>query len=213
MNIKYAIFDLDGTLFNSTHIWEKVDILFFESYGMSLPSGYLDVVAHKSLDEASLYTKHTYNLKESTHEIKAHWDKLIRKEYEENIALKPYVTDFLEHLKNKNVKMAVATGLPHSLFKPALKRLDIEKYFSTMCSVDDVKKGKGSPDLFLYTAKNLGAKPEECVMFEDVLNAMKVAKSVGMTVCAVWDKASKNEEEISQTADYYIKSWAELLND
>jgi beta-phosphoglucomutase-like phosphatase (HAD superfamily) len=47
--------------------------------------------------------------------------------------------------------------------------------------------------------------PEDCLVFEDILAAVKSAKSAGMGVCAVYDKTSENDwEEIKKAADYAI---------
>ncbi|MFI3205914.1 MAG: HAD family phosphatase [Clostridia bacterium] len=210
MNFKYAIFDLDGTLLDSTHVWIKVDKVFLAKRGFEVPSDYAEKIAHASQQEAATYTKNRFKLNEKTNDIIKEWNDMIFWEYAENISLKPFAKEYLEILKNKGVKLAVATGLPHSLLLPAITRLGIAEYFSAVCSVDDVGKGKGEPDLYIHTSKILGADTSECIVFEDVLSAIKVAKSIGMAVCGVCDKQSKNQEEIRQISDYYIKSWKEM---
>ena len=42
--VKAVIFDLDGTLIDSTAIWEKTDRKFLKSYGIDPPAGISDIV-------------------------------------------------------------------------------------------------------------------------------------------------------------------------
>ena len=67
--IKAVIFDLDGTLIDSSNIWSEIDKAFFAKRGMEIPPTYVDDIAHIGLKEAAIYTKNTYNIKESIEEI------------------------------------------------------------------------------------------------------------------------------------------------
>ena len=49
-------------------------------------------------------------------------------------------------------------------------------------SVDQVKKGKPAPDLFIYAAKQLGFAPDQCIAIEDSVNGVKSARAAGMNV-------------------------------
>ena len=42
MKIKGAIFDLDGTLLDSTWVWKQVDVEFLGRYGHDVPEDYSD---------------------------------------------------------------------------------------------------------------------------------------------------------------------------
>lgn len=60
--------------------------------------------------------------------------------------------------------------------------------------------------------QKLGAKPEECIVFEDSLNGVISAKSAGIEVCAVYDESSANEQDIiDKIADYKIETFDELI--
>ena len=41
-NIKGAIFDMDGTLLDSMHIWSEVGLMFLKSKGVEPPEGIED---------------------------------------------------------------------------------------------------------------------------------------------------------------------------
>nr|WP_311538690.1 HAD family hydrolase [uncultured Bradyrhizobium sp.] len=49
-------------------------------------------------------------------------------------------------------------------------------------SATQVKRGKPAPDLFLFAAARMGAKPERCVVIEDSVAGVTGARAAGMTV-------------------------------
>lgn len=84
--------------------------------------------------------------------------------------------------------------------------------FKQIITVSEAGKGKEWPDIYLLTAKKLGVKPEDCIVFEDCLHAVKGAKKAGMKVWAVHDRFSAHEkQELETRADRYIYSFYELL--
>ena len=68
-----VIFDMDGTLIDSTGIWHEIDKEFFAKRGMELPKDYAQQIVHLGLTQAAVYTKETYHLKESIQEIMQEW--------------------------------------------------------------------------------------------------------------------------------------------
>lgn len=64
--------------------------------------------------------------------------------------------------------------------------------------------------MFELAADKLGINPEQCLVFDDVLPAVKSAKQAGMLVCGVYDKYSAHHQtEIEKISDLYIKDFAE----
>ncbi|HBG76215.1 MAG TPA: HAD family phosphatase, partial [Clostridiales bacterium] len=54
----------------------------------------------------------------------------------------------------------------------------------------------------LLTAEKLGVAPGDCMVFEDIPQAVQSAKDAGMTVYGVYDDASKKDWTwIQKTAD------------
>ena len=66
--------------------------------------------------------------------------------------------------------------------------------------------------MYLLAAKKLNVSPENCVVFEDIIAAVRGAKLAGMKVVGVYDKASDDQKEILiKSCDKYIHSYNELL--
>ena len=85
-------------------------------------------------------------------------------------------------------------------------------YFDSKAYVYEVDKDKSEPDVYLLAAERLNLNPQECIVFEDIIEGVKSAKKGGFTVCGVYDDSSaKDAKEIREFADYYISSFSELL--
>ena len=88
--IKAVIFDLDGTLLDSTNIWEEIDKAFFAKRGMEVPPTYVDDIAHIGLKEAAIYTKNTYGFNDSIEEILQEWKNASVEQYLYKVSLKEH---------------------------------------------------------------------------------------------------------------------------
>lgn len=205
MNFEAVIFDLDGTLLNSMDVWEKIDIDFLSKRGLSVPSDYVTEICARSFEEAAQYTIERFELSESVDSIIKEWNAMAAYEYAHHVRLMPYAYEYILRLKASHVKLAVATGLPKELYRPCLINNGIYELFDFLCSVDQVQRGKEYPDIFLFASDGLKISPQKCIVFEDVLPAVKSAKQAGMITYGVYDKYSAhNETEIRIMADGYI---------
>jgi HAD superfamily hydrolase (TIGR01509 family) len=58
----------------------------------------------------------------------------------------------------------------------------LERFRGRIFSSHQVERGKPAPDLFLYAAKALATRPEDCAVIEDSLPGVQAARAAGMTV-------------------------------
>ena len=204
-NIKAAIFDLDSTLIDSMWVWGKIDEDYFRSRNMDSPKNLKSQIEHLSFDEAAAYFKSTLNISDTIEEIQKEWTDFAYVEYLNNVKLKPGVVEFLSLLKASNIKIGLATSNSKPLLEAVLKANCIYHYFDCITLTSEVSRGKNFPDVYLLAAEKLGVKPEECIVFEDILPAVKGAKATGMKVVGVYDDFSKEQsEDIINHADMYI---------
>ncbi|MGN1162196.1 MAG: HAD family hydrolase [Candidatus Fimenecus sp.] len=209
---KGVIFDLDGTLIDSMDVWNQVDIEFFKRRGMEVPEGYKKVISKMPFTAIAEYTKEKYSIKESAEEIIEEWHTIALEEYKYNVKLKDGAKEFIEKCKENGLKCTYATASADILCDTVLKANDVYEYFDSKAYVYEVDKDKSEPDIYLLAAERLNLNPQECIVFEDIIEGVKSAKKGGFTACGVYDDSSaKDEKEIREIADYYIKSFAELL--
>ena len=77
----------------------------------------------------------------------------------------------------------------------------------------EVAHGKDHPDIYLEAARRLGAEPEGCVVFEDILPGTLSAARAGMATVAVASSDPRQPAiELRRTADLWIDGWEGLLD-
>ena len=87
--IRAALFDLDGTLLDSNHVWARVDELFFSARNIPIPADYARAISGMSFFATAAYTKERFSLPESAEEIVREWTEMTTYEYAARVALKP----------------------------------------------------------------------------------------------------------------------------
>lgn len=211
-NIKYAIFDVDGTLTDSMHIWDTCGGAYLMMRGITPHAG--ETFRTRGYREGITYMIEEYNLPLTYDELMAELLKILEYYYFNIAEAKPGVKDFLEKMQKNGVKMCIITATNQYLIDKALERNGILKYFSKVFSTVDIGKHKDKPEIFNIAKDFLGAeKSEDVFVFEDALYSMKTAKSAGYKVIAVEDySAEPDREEIKKLADYYIESYDEIYN-
>ena len=211
-NIEGAVFDLDGTLLDSSWVWEKVDEKFLGDRGFQVPDDYVDEISPLGAERAAVYTIERFGLNEDKDDIVREWIEMPKKEYATEVVCKPYAKEFLEELHKLNIKMAVATSSDRELFMKTLEREGILKYFQKIVTVDEVERGKGYPDIYEEAARRIKVNPHKCLVFEDILAGVTGASLGEFNVVAVFDEKSKhNWEKIKSISKYSINDYKELL--
>lgn len=211
-NIEGAVFDLDGTLLDSSWVWEKVDEKFLGDRGFQVPDDYVDEISPLGAERAAVYTIERFGLNEDKDDIVREWIEMAKKEYATEVVCKPYAKEFLEELHKFNIKMAVATSSDRELFMKTLEREGILKYFQKIVTVDEVERGKGYPDIYEEAARRIKVNPHKCLVFEDILAGVTGASLGEFNVVAVFDEKSKhNWEKIKSISKYSINDYKELL--
>ena len=211
-DVELIIFDLDGTLLDSSGIWDEVDRVFFASHGLPLPSHYGKEIAVMGLSKGAEYTRDTYFPTLSKEEILGEWDALAKKEYEESIPLKDGAIPFLDYCASLGIPLVVATSNSPSLYQPCLRRLGLEKYFQSYIDAEEVPSGKDSTKMYDTLVKRFGAHIENTLVIEDSLKPLCLAAKAGYLTLGVYDeKMTKDPKEHQKAANYFAFSLKEAL--
>ena len=210
--IDSVIFDMDGTLIDSTGLWHEIDKKFFARRGMELPSDYAQNIVHLGLTQAAKFTKEHYGIKESEQEIMDEWHQMSIDMYRNDVELKEGAIELLEFFKKHNIPMAIATANDDTLYMPCIERLGIGKYFVHIADVNNVKEGKQSAKIYEYLAGKMSTKKENTLVVEDMPTCIKTAFSNGFITVAVFDEASKDyNEEKKNNSHLFINGFKDLI--
>ncbi len=199
--IKFAIFDLDGTLLDSNGMWKALGERLLRSIGKTPAPDLSERLWDMSLKDAAKLLKTEYSLSLSEDDIIEKAVKMSEDFYLNKAKPKNGAKEILERLKKLNVQIKLVTSSDENLAEKSLERLDLLKYFAEIYGKAD--KSKQSAYL------NACNKPYEAVVFEDALYAVKTAKSAGFTVCAVYDFSEREQEALKQTADFFENELAD----
>ena len=209
MELKYCIFDMDGTLVDSMAHWKNLEYEFLEAKGITEDiNEVLKEIQHMTIPAAMEYFITRFGFEGTVDSLTEEFNALMAAHYASDVEVKPGVPAYLDALQAKGVKMCIASATSVPLVTICLERLGLAKYFEFLLSCVDVNASKDKPDVFLEAARRLGAKPEETAVFEDSLVASTSAKSAGFYVVGIYDENSKhNWPAIKELADELIEDW------
>jgi beta-phosphoglucomutase-like phosphatase (HAD superfamily) len=209
---KAAIFDLDGTLVESNHVWSRIDEHFLGRRGIEVPADYFKAVSTMNFQAAAEYTNERFKLNENIADIMQEWQDMAVYEYSHVIGLVSGAGDFVRYLKARGVKLALATASSKALYEPVLKNNGLYEYFDFFATTEQVKRGKGFPDVYLFAAEGLGEKPCDCVVFEDIIEGIRGAKLGGFTAAACLNSHYKADwDRLKAEADISFCDYGELM--
>ena len=210
MKITGAIFDFDGTLFDSMHVWKGVRYKFFDRIGIVLSEE--DEIAFKGLylRESIILAKERFNRHETYEELFAKFFELIKEMYLADTEPKNDIIEFLEKLRAKGIKMGIATATGEPALEAVLEKYNMLHYFDVILSTYTVGAAKTEPKVYDVVLDALGTDKETTWIFEDALYAATTAKANGYNVVGIYDKSEEKTEELKELVDIYIHNYCEL---
>ncbi len=210
MKIKCAIFDFDGTLFDSMYVWDRAGEDYLRSFGKEPGPTVREDMRVMSLAQCAAYFKREYALPFSEDEIAEGINRTVEKYYFHDVLPKPGTAAFLEELRQRGVKLCVATATDRYQVEAALKRCGLDRYFDAVFTCSEVGRGKDAPDIFRAAMAHFGADRQSTVVFEDALYAARTAGADGFQVAAVYDASERDQAEMRRICDVYIPDYMHL---
>lgn len=179
-HLKIALFDFDGVVVDTEPIydlfWNEANVRYeigIENFadvikGQTLPA----IIKGYMSDRSEEFCRRVYE--ESA-------------EYERTMALPPMKgsIEFVRMLKAKGVKLGLVTSSDDAKVKRAFKELDLNGVFDSVVTADRIIEGKPDPSCYLLAAKDLGVRPDQCLVFEDSFAGAKAGTDAGMRVIAL----------------------------
>ena len=211
-DIKGVIFDADGTLLDSMWMWGRVETDYLISLGVTPRPDLNDVLRSLGGHEIASYFQTEYGVRKTAEEMNAGIYKMMGEFYTDRVMLKPGVIPLLDELRNRGVKMCIATATDRRIIEPGLARCGLPGYFSRVFTCREENTKKSSPDIFLRAADFLGTGIGATLVVEDALYAIRSAKGAGFPVAAIYDPAADDQRhEIERVCDFYFETFDDML--
>lgn len=203
---KGAIFDMDGTLLDSMPVWKRLTQGYLKQFGVHITDQDYAVTEGFSQPQVAQYFADRCPELPDAQSLMDGMDRLISARYEAIAKPKEGVLDFLEGLRRRGVKMAIATLTARRHAEKALRDRDMLDYFEFMLTIEDVGISKREPDIYLQAAARMGLEPAECTVFEDAPYACATARRAGFRVCGMVEPAyAAGEDELRASSDLIVE--------
>lgn len=213
MKYKAIIFDMDGTIIDTEHVWKQATYDLITSKGVELTpelSKELDVLirgiaVHRSCAIIKDFLKIDHAVEDMIKE------KIDRAQALLKDGMK--FIDGFERFHDKVIKAQLPTGIATNADDQTLNKstetMGLTKYFGEhIYNITHVNnKAKPDPDLYLHVAQRLGVKPEECIAIEDSAHGIRAAKRAGMFCIGI--NTAKNHEALKE-ADIIIEHYDDI---
>ena len=214
--IDAIIFDFDGVIVNSEFlhykacckIYDKLQLkVSYDEYtskycGLSDAEAFSEILNSKNIEHTG------DDILELVNDTKQFYLQLI--ENSEKLPLIPGIESFILHLTSLDKKLAICTGSSRQEVLVVLDRIQkgrLKSYFNTIVTIDDIKKGKPSPEGYLKTSALISAG-NQCLVIEDSPRGIDAAKGAGLNVIALLTTHKKTQ---LTKADHIVSSFSAIL--
>lgn len=208
MTIKNLIFDLDGTLIDSSQ--GVVEAVNYSLRQMGQPEQNPEAI--KAFIGYPLENMYAHFTNVPPKELYAHFRVKAAETIVASTEILPGVAQMLRQLDDRGYHMAIATTKIRANVNGILEKLGWQELFRATTAGDEVKKNKPDPSILRLTLKRLKAEPLETIVVGDTVNDILAAREVPMKVVIVASPFGGQEKVIAARPDFFIESITELLD-
>ena len=207
--IEAVVFDLDGVIVDSEHVWDAAREALARERGGRWHESAQQAMMGMSSVEWSRYMHDVIGLKDTPEEISSEVVRRLEATYREELPLIDGATEAVARLA-EHWPLGLASSSNREIIDLVLELSGLDRVFRVTVSSEEVPRGKPAPDVYLEAARCLGANPERSAAVEDSRNGVLSARAAGMRVVAIPNPRFPPGEEALATADVLIPSINEL---
>jgi len=216
MRVDAVIFDLDGTLIDSTEIYFKIFETIFDN--LQIPhiprEDVLNAAQNGEFNWDDVLPIEIIDRKEDIiSEAKRLRDEYYLEKFSKELKIIKGADEVLRKIASSSMKLGLVTTTPgqdlvHKLHP--LKRAGVDNVFEVIITTDDVKEIKPAPEPLVECGKRLGVDMKRCVYIGDALVDMRAGKAAEMKTIGVLTGFNDYESLVNENPDAVIYSVREL---
>lgn len=207
--IEAVVFDLDGVLVDSEHVWDEVREELARERGGRWHEGAQAEMMGMSSTEWSQYMRDVIGLPGPPAEINAEVVWRMQKRYAEHLPLMEGAIQAVRRLSGA-FRLGLASSSNRPLIDAVLSAAGLASFFEATVSSEEVVRGKPAPDVFVEAARRLEIAPERCTAVEDSSNGIRAAHAAGMRVVAIPNRRYPPPEDVLALAAVVLDSLVDL---
>lgn len=195
MNVKAVVFDMDGVIFDSERLVIECWKVIAEKYQIEdIEAACFECLGINSTLTKELMLKRygidfPYDVYEEEMSALFH-----QRASDGKLPKKQGVIELLTYLKDKEVKIGLASSTDSEIVLRELEEGRLLGYFDEVVGGDMVSRSKPAPDIFLKASERLGVDPADIIVIEDSYNGVRAAYRAGMKPIMVPDLAMPTKE-------------------
>lgn len=209
--IKAVIFDMDGVIIDSEMEYLKYIFEYAREKNPQLKIEELYETVGQTRKDCWLVVERAVNNGETWEQLRAQYHHRWEEVYQlidYQAIFRPQVLTIMDQLKEQGFRLAVASSTNIEQVEKILALNHVAERLELIVSGGMFKRSKPDPEIYFYTAEQLGVRPDECLVIEDSTVGITAAHLAGMKVAALVDKRFGFDRSL---ADYEIRELEEIL--